>query len=209
MSLRMQAMLLRFLETGEIQRVGSDQVQTRVDVRVIAATNRVLVESVANKTFREDLYYRINVIHLRVPPLRERAEDIPLLLRFFLEQLSQQYQMECPTLSAGALETLISHPWPGNVRELKNVIQRAVLMATGEELTADLLPLRIRNAGISETHDARHLFPVQAGMTLNAVERELIRMTLAATQGNKKEAAQKLAISRRTLYDKLRKHRLF
>ena len=86
---RMQGLLLRFLETGEIQRVGSDQVQTRVDVRVIAATNRVLVDSVANKTFREDLYYRLNVIHIRVPPLRDRVEDIPVLLRFFLDQFAQ------------------------------------------------------------------------------------------------------------------------
>ena len=86
---RMQGLLLRFLETGEIQRVGSDQVQNRVDVRVIAATNRVLVESVANKTFREDLYYRLNVIHIRVPPLRDRVEDIPVLLRFFLDQFAQ------------------------------------------------------------------------------------------------------------------------
>ena len=96
---RMQGLLLRFLETGEIQRVGSDQVQTRVDVRVIAATNRVLVESVANKTFREDLYYRLNVIHIRVPPLRERVEDIPVLLRFFLDQFAQAV----PGRVAGAL----------------------------------------------------------------------------------------------------------
>ena len=101
---RMQGLLLRFMETGEIQRVGSDQVQTRVDVRVIAATNRVLVESVANKTFREDLYYRLNVIHIRVPPLRDRVEDIPVLLRFFLDQFAKQYQVESPALSADALK---------------------------------------------------------------------------------------------------------
>ena len=92
----MQGLLLRFLETGEIQRVGSDQVQTRVDVRVIAATNRMLVESVANKTFREDLYYRLNVIHLRVPPLRERAEDIPVLLGFFLDQFARSIRSNRP-----------------------------------------------------------------------------------------------------------------
>ncbi len=99
---RMQGLLLRFLETGEIQRVGSDQVQNRVDVRVIAATNRVLVESVANKTFREDLYYRLNVIHLRVPPLRERLEDIPVLMEFFLDQFARQYQVEKPGALGGS-----------------------------------------------------------------------------------------------------------
>jgi transcriptional regulator with PAS, ATPase and Fis domain len=140
---RMQGLLLRFLETGEIQRVGSDQVQTRADVRVIAATNRILVQSVANKTFREDLYYRLNVIHLRVPPLRERAEDIPVLLGFFLEHFSRQYQVPVPTLSAEAMQTLASHPWPGNVRELKNVVERLVVRTKVGEIGRDDLPLEV------------------------------------------------------------------
>ena len=140
---RMQGLLLRFLETGEIQRVGSDQIQNRVDVRVIAATNRVLVESVANKTFREDLYYRLNVIHLRVPPLRERAEDIPVLLRFFLDQFARQYQVESPALSQEAVQTLADHPWPGNVRELKNVVERLVVRNKSGEIGRDDLPLEV------------------------------------------------------------------
>jgi transcriptional regulator with PAS, ATPase and Fis domain len=140
---RMQGLLLRFLETGEIQRVGSDQIQNRVDVRVIAATNRVLLESVANKTFREDLYYRLNVIHLRVPPLRERAEDIQVLLKFFLEQFSRQYQVELPTLSQEAMQTLSDHPWPGNVRELKNVVERLVVRNKSGEIGRDDLPLEV------------------------------------------------------------------
>ena len=140
---RMQGLLLRFMETGEIQRVGSDQVQTRVDVRVIAATNRVLVESVANKTFREDLYYRLNVIHIRVPPLRDRVEDIPVLLRFFLDQFAKQYQVESPALSVEALQTLSEHPWPGNVRELKNVVERLVVRAKNGEIGRDDLPLEV------------------------------------------------------------------
>jgi two-component system response regulator HydG len=140
---RMQGLLLRFLETGEIQRVGSDQVQTRVDVRVIAATNRVLVDSVANKTFREDLYYRLNVIHIRVPPLRDRREDVSVLLRFFLEQFAKQYQVESPTLSAEALQTLTEHPWPGNVRELKNVVERLVVRARNGVIGRDDLPLEV------------------------------------------------------------------
>jgi transcriptional regulator with PAS, ATPase and Fis domain len=143
---RMQGLLLRFLETGEIQRVGSDQVQNRVDVRVIAATNRVLLEAVAAKTFREDLYYRLNVIHLRVPPLRERVEDIPVLLNFFLDQFSRQYQVECPTLSAEALQTLVEHPWPGNVRELKNVTERLIVRDKSGEIRRDDLPLELLRA---------------------------------------------------------------
>ena len=143
---RMQGLLLRFLETGEIQRVGSDQVQNRVDVRVIAATNRNLMDSVANKTFREDLYYRLNVIHLRVPSLRERVQDIPLLLTFFLDQFARQYQVACPTLSAEAMETLNAHPWPGNVRELKNVTERLVVRNRSGEIQRDDLPLEVLRA---------------------------------------------------------------
>ena len=140
---RMQGLLLRFMETGEIQRVGSDQVQTRVDVRVIAATNRVLVDSVAAKTFREDLYYRLNVIHLQVPPLRERRDDIPILLKHFLEFFARQYQTASPVISREALDVLVEHGWPGNVRELKNVVERLVIRSSGGEIGRDDLPLDV------------------------------------------------------------------
>jgi DNA-binding NtrC family response regulator len=140
---RMQGLLLRFMETGEIQRVGSEQVQTRVDVRVIAATNRSLVDGVAAKTFREDLYYRLNVIQLVVPPLRERREDIPMLLRHFLDVFARQYRKETPVLSPEALQALIENPWRGNVRELKNVVERLVVRSTGEEIRPDDLPLDV------------------------------------------------------------------
>ena len=143
---RIQGLLLRFLETGEIQRVGSDQVSTRVDVRVIAATNRVLVESVAAKTFREDLYYRLNVIHLQVPPLRERKDDVPLLLRHFLDAFARQYQSPVPVLSKDALDLLMEHPWPGNVRELKNVVERLVIRGSNGEIGRDDLPLDVVRA---------------------------------------------------------------
>ena len=140
---RMQGLLLRFLETGEIQRVGSDQVQTRVDVRVIAATNRNLIENVAAKTFREDLYYRLNVIHLRVPALRERKEDVAPLLTHFLESFARQYGVETPRISPAALETLVEHPWPGNVRELKNVVERIVIRHQSGEVDRADLPLEV------------------------------------------------------------------
>jgi two-component system response regulator HydG len=141
---RMQGLLLRFLETGEIQRVGSDErVLMRVNVRVIAATNRVLLDSVVSKTFREDLYYRLNVIHLQVPPLRERREDIPELLTFFLASFSRQYAVECPKLCPVALAVLCDYSWPGNVRELKNIIERAVVRSRSGEIGSEDLPMEV------------------------------------------------------------------
>jgi transcriptional regulator with PAS, ATPase and Fis domain len=139
---RMQGLLLRFLETGEIQRVGSDRPDARVDVRVIAATNRNLVTGVSDKTFREDLYYRLNVIHLQIPPLRERTEDVLPLLNRFLTTFAEHYRVPVPTLAADGIEALISYKWPGNVRELKNVAERLVVRnrAGSGEITADALP---------------------------------------------------------------------
>jgi DNA-binding NtrC family response regulator len=137
---RMQGLLLRFLETGEIQRVGSDRAQTRVDVRVVAATNRVLVDAVAQKLFREDLYYRLNVVHLYVPPLRERRDDISLLLQHFIQVFARQYQTPVPLFSEEALAVLLAHNWPGNVRELKNVAERLTIRAGGREILLSDLP---------------------------------------------------------------------
>jgi transcriptional regulator with PAS, ATPase and Fis domain len=124
---RMQGLLLRFLETGEIQRVGSERTDARVNVRVIAATNRNLVEAVAAKAFRDDLYYRLNVIQIHVAPLRQRVEDIPLLLDHFLRIFARQYQVPVPQLSADALASLTAYRWPGNIRELKNIAERLVV----------------------------------------------------------------------------------
>jgi transcriptional regulator with PAS, ATPase and Fis domain len=147
---RMQGLLLRFLEAGEIQRVGSDAVQTRVDVRVIAATNRHLVDSVAAKTFREDLYYRLNVIHIRVPSLRERREDIPQFLNFFLDQFSRQYGVAQPTLSPATLALLSEYAWPGNVRELKNIVERLVVRASEIPIEPRDLPLEVLRGTAAE-----------------------------------------------------------
>jgi transcriptional regulator with GAF, ATPase, and Fis domain len=138
MSLRMQAMLLRFLETGEIQRVGSHRANAHVDVRVLAATNRNLLERVAAREFREDLYYRLNVIHISVPPLRERREDIAPLVKHFLEMFSRIHRVATPELSAETMTRLQKHDWPGNVRELKNVIERMVLRWDPTLLTSRL-----------------------------------------------------------------------
>jgi len=140
MSPRMQTMLLRFLENGEIQRVGADRRSGAVNVRVIAATNRVLLDRIAANHFREDLYYRLNVIHLVLAPLRSRREDIEPLLRYFIQKFCEQYRLSPPEISREALEALISYDWPGNVRELKNVVERFIVRGRGDMIMPQDLP---------------------------------------------------------------------
>jgi transcriptional regulator with PAS, ATPase and Fis domain len=143
---RMQGLLLRFLETGEIQRVGSEKTETRVNVRVIAATNRNLVDAVAAKTFRDDLYYRLNVIQLHLPPLRDRLEDVPMLLSHFLATFAEQYHVPVPSVSPDALAMLESYKWPGNVRELKNVSERLVVRSREGAIELSDLPMNLLRA---------------------------------------------------------------
>jgi DNA-binding NtrC family response regulator len=147
MSLRMQALLLRFLETGEIQRVGSDRRLPSLDVRVITATHRKLMSHIAEKTFREDLYYRLNVMHIEVPPLRERPEDIGVLLTFFLRSASETHRMPAPEVTPEALEYLTAYQWPGNVRELRNVAERLVLRCRDGRVGVEKLPSDIVATG--------------------------------------------------------------
>jgi transcriptional regulator with PAS, ATPase and Fis domain len=127
MTPRMQGLLLRFLETGEIQRVGDDRVTRRVDIRVVAATNRVLSDSIEAGTFRLDLYYRLNVLHIEVPPLRDRRDDILPLVDYFVSSYAERYGIEAPRLAPGAAARLVDYRWPGNVRELKNIVERLVI----------------------------------------------------------------------------------
>jgi DNA-binding NtrC family response regulator len=147
MSLRMQAMLLRFLETGEIQRVGSERALPPLDVRVIAATHRNLAECVKERTFREDLYYRLNVVHIDVPPLRERRSDIPVLLNHFLSTFSSAHRLPVPDVATDALERLAGYEWPGNVRELKNVAERLVVGARSGRVDTGTLPSDVSSYG--------------------------------------------------------------
>ncbi|MBI4529086.1 MAG: sigma-54-dependent Fis family transcriptional regulator [Deltaproteobacteria bacterium] len=203
-----QVSLLRVLETKTFRRVGGEK-DICADVRVIAATNENLEEAVKQRRFRDDLFYRLDVFHIHVPALRERPGGITLLSNHFVPHFNAIYKKRVRAVAPETWRCLRAYSWPGNVRELKNVIQRAVLMAKGEELTPDLLPLRIRAASSVKTNAAAQQFPIHAGMTLDAVEREFILMTLALTNGNKKEAARNLGISRRALYDKLKKHGLF
>jgi transcriptional regulator with GAF, ATPase, and Fis domain len=155
MSLRMQGMLLRFLENGEIQRVGSDRPRTIVDVRIIAATRRDLLAQVQAREFREDLYYRLNIVYLLVPPLRERREDIRVIFEHFVTLFSRQAGVVPPQLTADAFEALEHHDWPGNVRELRNVAERVLLMRAGQRVTADNLPLASRRPLVAATAPAR------------------------------------------------------
>ena len=155
MSLRMQGMLLRFLESGEIQRIGSERARTTVDVRVIAATNRDLLEQVQAREFREDLYYRLNIVYLVVPPLRERREDIALLFHHYIDLLSAQMAVPRPEIGPGVMDTLEQHEWPGNVRELRNVVERVLLMRPGQMITPEKLPLTPRRRALEPAANGR------------------------------------------------------
>jgi transcriptional regulator with GAF, ATPase, and Fis domain len=143
MSLRMQALLLRFLETGEIQTVGASAAHAPIDVRVITATNRNLLEASLAREFREDLYYRLNVFQIKIPPLRERAADIPLLVDHYLKYFAEQHKQDPLVLCAATLERLVAYAWPGNIRELRNVVERLVLRVRGPIIEPSALPAEI------------------------------------------------------------------
>jgi DNA-binding NtrC family response regulator len=193
MPLSQQAKLLRVLQTGELHPVGSSKTR-RVDVRVVSATNVDLSRAVADGRFREDLLYRLNTVELQLPALRERREDIPLLAAHFLAEHGRRYGRPTMRLSPGALEALLSYAWPGNVRELEHAVERALLMAAGDEVTADdLLLKRASREGQSRLEE----------MTLEEVERYLIERALARHEGNVSEAAKGLGLSRSALYRRL------
>ena len=144
MTLRMQGLLLRFLETGDLQKVGAHRADGRVDVRVIAATNKNLRDMIAEGLFREDLFYRLNVIHIAVPPLRDRKDDIPLLIDHFLKHFTQHNGFKVPEFTPEARQALTDHSWPGNVRELENVIERLIVRGRGDTVTVEDLPPEVR-----------------------------------------------------------------
>jgi DNA-binding NtrC family response regulator len=200
-----QISLLRVLEEKTFRRVGGIR-NIGTDARIIAATNEDLEKSVAQKRFREDLFYRLNVFPIRVPPLRERISAITALVNHFVSRFGAVYGKEVESVAPESYRLLRRYSWPGNVRELKNVIQTAVLMVEGKELTPDLLPQRIRDAfGASESREETTC-SFRVGTSLDGVENEFIRATLAHVGGNKKLAASILGISRRALYNKIKKH---
>ena len=193
-SLEMQGKLLRVLENREIQRVGSPAVK-KVDVRVIAATNRNLQELIAEKKFREDLYYRLSMVEIELPRLSERREDLALLQRFFLEQFAEQYGKSFKGITPRALIVLARYPWPGNIRELRSVLGNACMMAEGEMIDVRDLPDRIRvRAAEANNEDPNELLP------LAEVERRHVLRVLDQMGGNKVQAAKVLGINRATVY---------
>ncbi len=197
--LMLQAKLLRAIQEREIRRVGATRSVT-IDVRIIASTNLSLSEEVQAKRFREDLYYRLNVIELRIPPLRERRDDIPLLAEAFLKKCAEASHKTLRAVSETALALMVDYAWPGNVRELENAIERAVTLARGEKIGPEDLPPAMQEArGDRRVIDesAEHTLP------LHEMEREYILRILEKTGGNKYQAAQVLGIDRKTLYRKL------
>jgi two-component system response regulator HydG len=205
--LPMQAKLLRAIQEREIQRVGSDAV-LHADVRIIAATNKNLLEGVKQGRFREDLYYRLNVVTLEVPSLKERTDDIPLLAKYFLQRHAEKNRKNIIDFNPLAMDCLIRHDWPGNVRELENAIERAVVLCTGHYVSERELPPTVtQSIAQSETHDTT--VSKMAGLPLEEIEREAIIQTLEKTGGNKTEAAKLLNITRTTLNNKIKKYEIY
>jgi DNA-binding NtrC family response regulator len=193
----LQSKLLRTLETGEFERVGSSKTR-RVDVRVFSATNADLAAQVAEGKFRQDLLFRLNTIELRLPPIRDRREDIPLLAAHFLHQHAEHYRKPLSAFDEGAIKALLAHAWPGNVRELDHAVERAVLMAQGETIRAADLGLRAGREGPPRLEE----------MSLEDVEALLIKKALARFNGNVSHAANALGLSRSALYRRLQRYGL-
>ena len=195
--MKQQAKLLRVLESGELQRVGSSRTR-KVDVRVFSATNAAIETEVAEGRFREDLLYRLNTVEIQLPPLRERKDDIPVLAAFFLREQASRYGKKVTSFSQEAMQLLLSHPWPGNVRELRHAVERAVLMSQSDVVDAAALELRPKSDGSAKLDD----------MTLEEAERFLIRKTLARCDGNVSRAAEALGLSRSALYRRIQQYGL-
>ncbi len=208
MPLPLQAKLLRALQQREVQRVGSDTPIT-VDVRVLAATNRDLRREAAEKRFREDLYFRLNVISIEVPSLCRRNEDIPLLAAHFLQRFAERNRKNIKGFAPQALDSMLRYSWPGNVRELENAVERAVILCNGDLITGRELPASVVDAPAAATTAAAPEGDISlAGLSLDTVERRAIEETLRQTGDNKSEAARRLGITRATLHNKLRKYGL-
>lgn len=202
MPLTMQVKLLRVLQEREITRVGGEKV-IPVDVRVITATNKDLLQLVKEGSFREDLYYRLNVVGLEIPPLRNREDDIPLLAQHFIEMFASKNKKEIKAFTPKAMDSLLRYNWPGNVRELMNAVERGVVLAQSEYL--DDTDLRIFHEG-SHENSGPVMLSHETPRPLEEVEKETVLRTLESTGGNKSETARRLGITRKTLHKKLKKY---
>ena len=192
-----QILLLRVLQDHRFERVGGEET-LEVDVRVIAATNKNLMEEMKKGTFREDLYYRLNVIPIFVPPLRERKDDIPLLASHFLQKFTHEKKKEVASISPEVMETLLAHSWPGNVRELENILEHAIIIAKKDQILPKDLP----------QHFLQKPLPAQQLVSLQDYERSLILRTLKETNWNKHQTSERLKINRSTLYGKMKRYGL-
>ena len=206
----MQAKLLRVIQERELQRVGGEAT-IKVDVRILAATNRDMEQEVKEGRFREDLFFRLNVVTLNVPPLRRRQDDIPLLAHHFMERFAAKNRKTVKGFVPLAMEMLLKYPWPGNVRELENALERAVILMAGDHITEKELPLNIvqhyerENGRIESRMPSDGPAVPQAGMrSLEEIEKEAIITTLTMTDGNKSETARRLGITRKTLHNKIK-----
>ena len=196
-----QIKILRVLQDRRFERVGGEET-LEVDVRIIAATNRDLLQEIAEHRFREDLFYRLNVVHIQVPPLRERKDDIPLLVASFLEEFAKENNKKITGIDARARSALYKYNWPGNIRQLRNCIESAVVMCSGSEITLEDLPPSV--SGASDTD----MISIPVGITLAEAEKILIQQNLAVNKGNKSKTADILGIGRKTLHRKIDEYNL-
>ncbi len=197
-----QVKILRVLQEKKFERVGGEET-VEVDVRIISATNRDLKKEIAEGRFREDLFYRLNVVNIHMPPLRERRDDIPLLVAAFLKEFAEENGRKIDGIEPRARSALYSYPWPGNVRELRNCIESAVVMSKGPVITCDDLPPTIR----SGAEDANFI-KISLGSSMADAEKEIIRGTLNHLRGNKSRTAEVLGIGRKTLHRKINEYRI-
>ncbi len=203
-----QAKLLRFIESGECQGVG-EQKSFTANVRIVAATNRDLRQEISLKTFREDLFYRLNVVPLEIPPLRERTGDIPVLIKGMMTQMAKNHGLVAPALAKETHSILQNHPWPGNIRELKNLCERLVILCSGKKVQPQHLPDEFTPLPKAEGALAQIGITLpEGGLNLVDVEVNLIRAALNKTSGNQSRAAKLLGLTRDTLLYRMRKHAL-
>ena len=200
MSLQTQAKILRVLQEGELDRLGGNET-IKVDVRLLAATHRNLQQMIEERSFRQDLYFRLSVVPLELPPLRDRARDIPELASLFIERYAAKNRKDIKGFAPEVLRIFMSHHWPGNIRELENTVERAVILCPGEQITVRELPPQLLPDGtpIDRDHGA-------APITLRDMEREMIRATLAQNNGNRSKTAKILGVARQTLLNKLKEY---
>jgi DNA-binding NtrC family response regulator len=202
LSPNIQSKLLRVIQEREVKPVGGNQ-RIKIDVRIIAATNQNLMEAIAQKTFREDLFYRLSVVPVHLPPLRERKEDLPLLIQHFIKRYNRKRKKPVVGITPAAMEMLMKYNWPGNVRELENTIERAMILEEGEMITPKSLPwLFLREPAEKAVAGSKRL------VSLKELEKEHIEFVLQQTAGHKSRAAKILGIDRKTLYQKVQKYRL-